>query len=382
MSFFEQGETEHLQQRVERGTAAVAFFDDCNQHVDRDGDPDLGFDRVLRGSKEGLDAQVLLDPLEEQLDLPAHSVQLRNAQRRQRTLVGQQHEQQIVGGIVELHPPQALRIGRCAAAKQDSLIASYASALVDRARVGSPKTQIAIGTYHEKCAGLAQGVQAREIDKSAVHDVHTAGLRRNEVEQLHIAQLAVRYVYKTRDVAAQVQCRVQANGGLRRLVVGPGKQRQRQLDRARVQSVHGLLEVHRQGFLGVEPLSRFDQRVGKLLINPIVPPLVGIGQGAARNAAADSQVMQLVAVRTQAGLDIPKTLAIGQLRKGNRQKLIQVRKGQSRIADCTPRYTSPKRVQGQMIHELREHELALVHEGLPTLGSPHPPSNRVYCSSR
>ena len=54
---------------------AEPLFHDGHQHVDRHGDPDLGFDGVLGSSIEGLDAQVLLDPLEEQLDLPARFVE-------------------------------------------------------------------------------------------------------------------------------------------------------------------------------------------------------------------------------------------------------------------------------------------------------------------
>jgi hypothetical protein len=56
-----------LQQSVERSGKIESFFDDGDQQVDRDGDPELGFDGVFAGSIEGLDAQVLLDPLEEQL---------------------------------------------------------------------------------------------------------------------------------------------------------------------------------------------------------------------------------------------------------------------------------------------------------------------------
>jgi hypothetical protein len=45
-----------------------ALFDDGDQHVGRHGDPDLRLHRVLAGAEEGLDAQVLLDPFEEQFD--------------------------------------------------------------------------------------------------------------------------------------------------------------------------------------------------------------------------------------------------------------------------------------------------------------------------
>jgi hypothetical protein len=41
------------------------FFEDCDKHVNRDGDPDLSSDGILGSSIEGFDAQVLLDPAKE-----------------------------------------------------------------------------------------------------------------------------------------------------------------------------------------------------------------------------------------------------------------------------------------------------------------------------
>jgi hypothetical protein len=56
---------------------------DCHQHVNRDRDPDLSSHGVVRVAVKSRDPQVLLDPLEEQLDLPAFSVQLGDAKRRE-----------------------------------------------------------------------------------------------------------------------------------------------------------------------------------------------------------------------------------------------------------------------------------------------------------
>jgi hypothetical protein len=77
-----------LQQSVERAWQVESFFDDGDQQVDRDGDPDLGFDRVFAGSVEGLDAQVLLDPLEEQFHLPAAFVEGADGRGGQIELIG------------------------------------------------------------------------------------------------------------------------------------------------------------------------------------------------------------------------------------------------------------------------------------------------------
>jgi hypothetical protein len=51
---------------VEARLQAQALANNGHQHVDRDRDPDLGLYRVLAGTEEGLDPQVLLDPLEKQ----------------------------------------------------------------------------------------------------------------------------------------------------------------------------------------------------------------------------------------------------------------------------------------------------------------------------
>jgi hypothetical protein len=48
--FLEHGHAEHLQDCVETGLDIEALLDDCDEHVDRDGDPDLDLDGVLGGA--------------------------------------------------------------------------------------------------------------------------------------------------------------------------------------------------------------------------------------------------------------------------------------------------------------------------------------------
>ena len=52
------------------------FFDNGYQHVNRNCNPDLGLDGILGGSIKRFDTKVLLDPFEEDLDLPATLKQL------------------------------------------------------------------------------------------------------------------------------------------------------------------------------------------------------------------------------------------------------------------------------------------------------------------
>ena len=53
--------------------------DDSDQHIGGDCAPDLGFDGILAGTEESLDAQMLLNPLEQQGDiLPINIVPMKS----------------------------------------------------------------------------------------------------------------------------------------------------------------------------------------------------------------------------------------------------------------------------------------------------------------
>ena len=52
------------------------FLRNGDQQVGRYRNPDLPLDGVLAGAQKNLDAQVLLDPFEEQLHLPALALQI------------------------------------------------------------------------------------------------------------------------------------------------------------------------------------------------------------------------------------------------------------------------------------------------------------------
>ena len=68
------------------------LLNDGHQHVGGHGDPYLALDGILGSAEETLDAQVLLDPLEEQFYLPAAAVELGDRERGQRKIVGQEHQ--------------------------------------------------------------------------------------------------------------------------------------------------------------------------------------------------------------------------------------------------------------------------------------------------
>jgi hypothetical protein len=75
---FENRDRQNLQTGIKRSVEFEIFFDDGDQNISGNGAPDLSLDGVLAGGQEPLDPQVLLDPFEEQFNLPAVLVELSN----------------------------------------------------------------------------------------------------------------------------------------------------------------------------------------------------------------------------------------------------------------------------------------------------------------
>ena len=150
------------------------FLDDSNEHISCDGAPDLRLYRVLAGAEERLDAQMLLDPFEEQLDLPTLLVERTDGQRRKRQIVGQEREC-FAGVLVEIdHPAQnvGVTLARHRAGEAHLMIASEAGEGVDCFAPYYLVLQVVLGAGDEESAGGMQPMQSGEIDVGSICSVH------------------------------------------------------------------------------------------------------------------------------------------------------------------------------------------------------------------
>ena len=76
--FLEKADAENLQNFAKSSLDSQFLSDNRYEHIDAYRGPDLDLYGVDRVAVEGLDSQILFDPLEEQFDLPATLVQLCN----------------------------------------------------------------------------------------------------------------------------------------------------------------------------------------------------------------------------------------------------------------------------------------------------------------
>src|SRR5450432_1482131 len=105
---------------------------------------------------------MLLDPLEEQLDLPAALVEGADGGRRQGELVGKEHQRLARFWILEADAPQMLRVIAAGGltVQGDGLVTDDAGRAVRRRRVDAMSIDIGLRTGDEECASSVKPMQA------------------------------------------------------------------------------------------------------------------------------------------------------------------------------------------------------------------------------
>jgi len=212
-------------------------------------------------------------------------------------------------------------------------------------------------------------MQPLEIDIAAVHDVEGTRLGQQQVEHIDVVQLAIADVQKRGDVATQVQQRVQFHRRFCGTKRRPWKHRQAQVDGTGIERVDRLFQVDPKGFVGIQPAGDSDQRLGQGRIDTPVAHRIRVGQGVARHAAADTQVIKLGTLSAQTRFDVPQALPISKLRKGHAQVLIEARERFDFVLAPVTHHTTAKRRQRQMLHNLREHQFSQIHRRLPRMAA-------------
>jgi len=299
--------------------------DDRDEDVGGDGDPDLGLDGVLGGSIERLDAQVLLDPFEEEFDLPAGFVELGDGQRGQIELVGQENQALVDLGVEVTDAPELVRVilGGQGAGQQDRLVALEPGGLVDRTGVEAAGLQVALGPDYEEGLRLMQVMQTFEVQVSPVHDVEGPGFWNQKIEDLDIVDFSVGNLDKRGNGTPQVEERVQLDGSLLSAESRPRKKGQAQIDCGGIECIDGLIQLQPKILVPVKGPRPMNEDLSEVGVDSPIACLVGVGQRAFGDSASNAHVIEFALHRAQAGLDVAEALAIRHLRKTHAEELIQ-----------------------------------------------------------
>jgi len=221
---------------------------DRDQHIGGDSDPHLALQGVLRCAEKPLDPKMLLDPPEEEFNLPPALVRRTDAQGWNAEMIGQEDERFVGRRIPESNSAQLTGIipGGVKIVQHHALIADQSGAAIDWPGSNALDVRVALGSSDEESAALTQCVESGEIQIAPVHHIEGADLGDQDVEYVHVVPFAVGNMDKAGNCASQVQQRMQLDRGLGRAKRGPRKQRQAQIDGGRVQRINGIVQFHAQ----------------------------------------------------------------------------------------------------------------------------------------
>ncbi len=220
-------------------------------------------------------------------------------------------------------------------------------------------------------------MQAQKIDVSLVDHVERAGLGRDLVQRPQVVGFGVRHPQKHGDSHAQVEHRVGLDPALASAEARPGKQRQAQVDRRRVQRVGvGIqrrdLRVHRQ----LDPRGG-DHHHGGVHEDPVIAILVGLRQRAARHAAADAAaVVTSRAQSREARNGFAQAPPPGDLREDHAQQLVRARQSPRATIASIAAHGTLERAAWKKFDQLRKDAATLIHERIVVATRPDARQNR------
>src|SRR6516162_6642156 len=341
------------------------LFENRHQQVNRNGNGNLGAHGIFAGTVESFDPQMLFDPFEEQLDLPARAVDLRYRQRRQAEVVGQKYQRLTRLGIAIADAANHLGIGalNIETVQNHRLVETQTGAFVHEARIPSSAAEILPRASDKESPVLVDPVQSSKIQVSSVHNVEGTGLVGELVQNIDVVDTAGCDNKFRRDVALQVEQGMQLDAAFASPEGGPGKQRQAQVDGGGVQGIGGLLDFGRQRFVRVESGSLLNEHLSKVAKDAPIAQFVGIGQSAAGGRLANAAVVELGTQSAQARFDIAQTLAPGQLREGHDDKLFVGEQFADAEVAAISLNTLVEFVFGQAVQQLGENRTTFVHMG-------------------
>ena len=80
------------------------------EQVVEHGDPDLGHDSIAGSAEKGFDLEVLLDPFEEDLNLPTLAIDFSDGTGGEMEVVGEEAIEALRGGVSEGHEAKGARV--------------------------------------------------------------------------------------------------------------------------------------------------------------------------------------------------------------------------------------------------------------------------------
>lgn len=323
----QNGVSEYAHDLNNRPVDIETAFDNGDEAVCDDGDMNLNSDGILVVTPEPFDSEMLLNPFEEQLDLPAVTVKKCDVLCIKVKVVCVVYEgtPKVIGiidnssdcrGIVALVP-----------------LSRESDCLVKKDIVRAVKRQIPINDFEFRLPFLPDDKKRSEkidceesgkIEVTPVEHIAGVGLIFNPVHGLAVMDVCIGDAVKNRYLSDDVDLRVDLDSGFCAPEFCPSEHRHAQVDGRGVNSIEFSMKLE---ILDDSPsLCNGNHEKGELLKDSRVSDPVGIGDGTSgNNICAETKMESLVPVGSDDVDKFPEAAASGKLPEHEQEKVIPVR---------------------------------------------------------
>lgn len=304
-------------------------LNDSDETVCDDGNMNLNMHRIIAFSPERFDPEVLLDPFEEQLDLPPILVKESNVLGGKIEVVRIVSERAVkVWSIVDDTPDFSRILLLVLFLREDNC-------LVAQDVVRSVKEVFAINnlivrtfflTNDKEGSGYGNLVKSGEVKVASVKDIACQRLVREPVHGVDIMHVGIGNPVEHGNLRDDIHLRVDLDARLRTSELRPTKERHTEVDCC---GVHGIEPAVQFKFSCNPSLLRKKHHMeGKLLKDAVVSEVVSLGKRALVDAClSESEMKRLLSMSSCYICKFTQPLAANKLSEHKNEKLAPGRRG-------------------------------------------------------
>lgn len=354
------------------------FLHDGDEHIYREGDPDLSQDCILGGAIEGLDSQMLFEPTEEELHLPTAAIQFGHCDCGYREVVGKEGKTLSCFLVEKFDKTQFVRIVPMGVVvdKSDCLIASQPGIAIHWPGVEPPIAGIALCPGEEEGRLIGNVVQTFEVEIAPIEDIERSDFDGKQVQYIHVVNFSRSNVHPTGDIPSQIEQRMGLDSASVLSELRPGEERQTETDGGGIEGVSRLRQIYPKAFVQIECPGFANQCLSKVGPDSPVSVLVGMGQCTPGDRRSHTPVIEFGLMRAQTAFDISQAFPVGKLGEGHAEVLIHAGEGLDVSLPIVPFDTANKFPVRKKLHYLSKDCAAAVHWSTPFRGEYNQISNR------
>ncbi len=360
---FEEDLSDRIRDKMKAWIQSILLLGNYKQKVVTNGYPYLRVDCVHSRAVEGFDVQMLLDPLEEQLNLPSLAIEFGNGYGIQREVVSQEAIDSTVSKVLIDNESEVVGIlsAGVKACEPDSLVRDEPGLRINLAAINDFILHVVLGSGDKPCMILMKmGVKRIKLDITFVHQIIGVRLNRHFIKNLGIVNRSLCKTDKCRDGAVEIHQSMHLDSSLAMMKRSPWTEGKAQFNSATVKCTDHLVKVYSQLLAGIKVLRLLYQNVAKVLIDTPIALLIGFCKGGFGHYF-QSRPIQVLRAKVKCGLNISQAASVRELSKAHRKELVPAIELDGVPVTFVATNTLAEFIFGKERHKLCEDCFTLVH---------------------